>query len=193
LFVEVEKQTARATAGCLERAGRDPQLAGPADELAEAAGHFCHPVSIAAAQVDGCQVCDSGRHAGGGKWHALAQRHVNNDRESQMAEKMTWPARFEVRAGSRFPQIGRDYDAATHRYRDAYLNPTGYAITVNAFPGMHKLVDAHDQQRLPGQPAPQDIWALNVPRGTTGWRFPYAAARTPSLPLARVPRTSAPS
>lgn len=86
-------------------------------------------------------------------------------------ERESWPARFEVRTGSRFPKLGRDYDPATHRYRDTYLNPVAYTITVNAFPGMQKLTDARDRQRLPGQPPPKDTWALTVPRGTTGWRF----------------------
>ena len=83
------------------------------------------------------------------------------------------PGRFVVQAVSRHPRLGRDYDPIAHKYRDAYLNPRRYGITVDAFPGKRLRVHKQDQQLPPGgdPDSIQDIWDLLGPRGTTGFQF----------------------
>lgn len=80
---------------------------------------------------------------------------------------------FTVKA-SRHPVRGRDYDEKTHRYTTAYLNPTKYTLTVDAFPGTEVLIPAGDQQLSPSgnpQRKPKDIERLKVPPDTVAFEF----------------------
>ena len=83
------------------------------------------------------------------------------------------PARFIVEAVSRHPRIGRDYDAVRHAFTDTYLNPRSYGIAVDAFPGKVLKQNRGDIQVRPGGDTRnvRDIWALQGPRGVTGWEF----------------------
>ena len=40
---------------------------------------------------------------------------------------------FRVASNSRHPILGRDYDAKTHRYTTAYLNPGKYVLLPASF------------------------------------------------------------
>jgi lysophospholipase L1-like esterase len=81
--------------------------------------------------------------------------------------------RFVVEAVSRHPRLDRDYNRRTHTYADSYVNPRGYAITVDAFPGKTLLMNRGDQQLPPGgdPKSLRDIWMLDGPPGTTGFEF----------------------
>lgn len=82
-------------------------------------------------------------------------------------------AHFIVRAESRLPKLGRDYNATTHKYTESYLHPQGYGITVDAFPGKILVSPREDQQLPPGGDPKdlEDIWQLLCPPGTIGWEF----------------------
>jgi lysophospholipase L1-like esterase len=81
--------------------------------------------------------------------------------------------RFTVEAVSRHPRLGRDYDPVTHTFSERYLNPRGYGIAVDAFPGKLLMTPKGDQQLPPGgdPKSIRDIWELRVPAGTTGFEF----------------------
>ncbi len=51
---------------------------------------------------------------------------------------MANPAFFKVLAQSRHPHLHVDYDSARHRYVPSYLNPNGYDIDLDAFPGVEE-------------------------------------------------------
>ena len=65
---------------------------------------------------------------------------------------------FRVASNSRHPILGRDYDAKTHRYTTAYLNPGKYTIFVDAFPGT-ELFDTVE----PGRSGPTHLSASSLP------------------------------
>src|SRR5690242_2613162 len=100
----------------------------------------------------------------------------------------TVPSRFIVEAVSRHPRRGRDYDSVTHRFSDRYLDPRGYTIRVDAFPGKFLSEPAGDQQVGAGEPHPHDIWQLQVSPGTTGWRFSIQGQPERRLPFGPRPR-----
>ena len=85
------------------------------------------------------------------------------------------PPRFIVQAASRFPRLGIDYDPVAHAFASTYLNPGGYTITVEDFPGKTLLHEGSepDQQR-PGTAnlhRGEDTFKLDCPTDTSGWRF----------------------
>jgi lysophospholipase L1-like esterase len=89
-----------------------------------------------------------------------------------MAKQRTQvPGRYLVTAASRHPRLGRDYDPATHKYADEYVNPRGYAIAVDAFPGKTLVLNRGDQPARPGLALPRDVYELDVASNTTGWEF----------------------
>lgn len=97
-------------------------------------------------------------------------------------------ARFALRARSRQPRIGVDYvpRPGGPRYTSAYLNPTSYVISVDAFPGV--IVEpAGDQQARPGE-RPQDRWMLRVPPDTTGFEFRLTGQPDRRFPVGPLPR-----
>ena len=88
--------------------------------------------------------------------------------------KIKVPPRFIVEAVSRLPRLGIDYNPVTHAFTDSYLNPLGYSITVEDFPGKTLVVDnAEPAQQRPGSRPHKlpDVFELDVPAGTTGWEF----------------------
>ncbi len=94
------------------------------------------------------------------------------------------PPRFFVEAESRFPRL-QDYDPAGHQFALTYLNPLGYTITVEDFPGMHLIQKGTDpdQQQVPGSASANNlhrapnIYTLDCPSNTTGWRFTLSGHR----------------
>ncbi len=97
----------------------------------------------------------------------------------------TVPGRYHVRVDSRHPVLGRDYDPVSHRYRDSYVRPNGYRITVDAFPGMTLMINKGDQQH-PGRgggEAPKDIYSLDVTPGTTAFEFTLTGFHEPATQL----------
>lgn len=82
-------------------------------------------------------------------------------------------ANFRVIA-SRHPELGKDYDAKTHRYTSSYLNNKKYTLTVDAFPGKRVLINAGDRQFTPrDRPSgrPRDIVKLRIPNDTVAFDF----------------------
>jgi hypothetical protein len=59
----------------------------------------------------------------------------------------TFGPRFVVAAASRQPRIGMDYQpaAVSPTYTPAYLNPSAYLISIDAFPGMFLKQPKGDQ------------------------------------------------
>jgi lysophospholipase L1-like esterase len=103
---------------------------------------------------------------------------------------MTGAPRFVVKAASRQPRIGVDYQPAAvpPAYTQAYLNPSKYLISVDAFPGMVLDQPKGDQQASPHGPRPRDIWRLQVPDGTTGFEFTLSGRPERRLPGGPLPR-----
>jgi hypothetical protein len=99
-------------------------------------------------------------------------------------------SRFVVKAASRQPRIGVDYQPAAVPpvYTKAYLNPSRYLISVDAFPGMVLDQPKGDQQASPHGPRPRDIWHLQVPDGTTGFEFTLSGRPERRLPVGPLPR-----
>jgi hypothetical protein len=75
---------------------------------------------------------------------------------------------------SRSPVRTRDYDAATHRYKTSYLDPSGYPLLVDAFPGMD-LVDVIEPE-VGGPRKPIKVFKLRVPDDTKSFRFSIRSA-----------------
>ncbi|MEO8451788.1 MAG: hypothetical protein ABI647_18500 [Gemmatimonadota bacterium] len=102
-------------------------------------------------------------------------------------------ARFVVSAESRHPRLGVDYarDEDPPHYTHEYLNPSGYRIFVDAFPGVI-IEPKGDQQASPGHATPMDQWQLLVPEGTIGFEFTLSGQRerTPVGPLRPVAMTA---
>ena len=102
------------------------------------------------------------------------------------------PPRFFVRAGSRFPRL-QDYNSDGHQFENSYVNPLGYTITIEDFPGMHLSQKGTnpDENQAAGSGGhlhySPDIYTLDCPANTTGWVFRLngrlsqpAAGRDPS-------------
>lgn len=95
---------------------------------------------------------------------------------------------------SRHPRRDRDYSAVTHAFSDRYLEPRRYGITVDAFPGKLLLQPRADQQLPPGgdPDSLQDIWMLELPKGTTGYEFSLTGQPARKRPVGpRPPRFTA--
>ncbi|WP_175551650.1 GDSL-type esterase/lipase family protein [Geodermatophilus amargosae] len=81
---------------------------------------------------------------------------------------------FRFLAHSRLPEPGRDYDPEVHRYSAAYVNPDGYGLTVDAFPGadvVEVIEDPEPQQGGPDNQEPIIIKRLRVPADTVAFDF----------------------
>ena len=96
------------------------------------------------------------------------------------------PGRFIVEANSRHPRLGLDYNPSTHAFTDTYLNPTGYKIVIDDFPGMTLFKDnaEADQQGSDGdrQRRP-DVYKLSCPTTVTGWRYTVTGRPAGKLPF----------
>ena len=53
---------------------------------------------------------------------------------------MANPAFFKASTHSRLPRLHIDYDSGQHRYTPTYLNPNGYDILLDAFPGVEEVI-----------------------------------------------------
>jgi lysophospholipase L1-like esterase len=86
----------------------------------------------------------------------------------------TLPPHFLPAINSRFPHLS-DYDPVAHQFHPAYLNPISYTITIEDFPGAHLSTKGNspdDEQRPGSHPVSSpDIYTLDCPADTTGWRF----------------------
>src|SRR5215212_2809800 len=85
------------------------------------------------------------------------------------------PPLFHIDAQSRFPNRDRDYDRKENRYTAAYLNPNGYVLTVDAFPGadvIKVIEDPEPEQGGPGNQEPSTvIKRLRIPADTIAFDF----------------------
>ena len=105
--------------------------------------------------------------------------------------------RFAVEAVSRHPRLGIDYNPVTHVFTDAYVSPRSYAITVEDFPGKTLAIDnSEPEQQRPGSgihhPRLPDVYRLDCPAGTTGWRFSITGQPDREFPVGpRPPRFTA--
>lgn len=102
------------------------------------------------------------------------------------ARRITEDARFVVQANSRHPRLGVDYNRSTHAFTDAYLNPTGYTVTIDDFPGMTQYRDnaEADQQGPHGDHHRHpDVFELNCPSTVTGWRFSITGRPAGNMPI----------
>jgi hypothetical protein len=97
--------------------------------------------------------------------------------------------RFVVQAESRHPRIGRDYSTSTHSYTSSYVNPSGYGITIDAFPGKILIKHKGDTQVPPGGDPKQakDVWKLLGPLGTVGWEFSISGRPFSKIPIGPKP------
>lgn len=105
---------------------------------------------------------------------------------------------IRIQFTSRSPVRGRDYDAGTHRYKTAYLDPTQYPLAVDAFPGMD-LIDVIEPELDGGGPRkPIRLFRLRVPVDTVAFRFSIRGldqsfSKTQTKPIAQLAGTFNPA
>jgi hypothetical protein len=106
----------------------------------------------------------------------VATKRIQSDSPPKNAPIKDIP-RYRI-VGSRYPRIGQDYDAVTHRYQDDYIDPDGYDLVVDARPG-EEIISTHAALKGQGdgdgsEPVPVSTLKLKIPDDTIAIEFSVA-------------------